>query len=381
MKKLTNEEFIKKAKEIHGNEYNYLKTNYVNANTKVCIICHKHGEFWQKPSKHLLGQGCKECGKNKISKAVSLTNEEFIKKAKEIHGNEYDYSKVDLEHRDKNGRVCIICKEHGEFWQEPRVHLQGSRCKLCSRDKKIKLQTKDTEQFIVEAKKIHGNKYDYSKVEYKGCLEKVCIICPIHGEFWQTPDNHIHGHGCRKCLSDKISESRKHSIEKFVERAKEVHGNKYDYSKVKYKNCDANVKIICPIHGEFEQTPYNHLHSSGCPYCKGWKLEEEITKFLEDNNITYIRQKRFKWLGQQSLDVYIPSANIAIECQGIQHFKPINYFGGIKAFKYRKKLDKQKSVLCQKNGVKLLYYSNKQMDENIITDKEIILEQIKRGII
>ena len=310
-----------------------------------------------------------------------LTNEEFIKKAKEIHGNEYDYSKVDLEHRDKNGRVCIICKEHGEFWQEPRVHLQGSGCKLCSRDKKIKLQTKDTEQFIVEAKKIHGNKYDYSKVEYKGCLEKVCIMCPIHGEFWQTPDNHIHGHGCRKCLSDKISESRKHSIEKFVERAKEVHGNKYDYSKVKYKNCDTNVKIICPIHGEFEQTPYNHLHSSGCPYCKGWKLEEEITKFLEDNNITYIRQKRFKWLGQQSLDVYIPSANIAIECQGIQHFKPINYFGGIKAFKYRKKLDKQKSVLCQKNGVKLLYYSNKQMDENIITDKEIILEQIKRGII
>lgn len=381
MKKLTTEEFIERAKAVHGDKYDYSKVKYIDAKTKIHIICPKHGEFWQSPPKHLLGQGCKECGKDKISKAVSLTTEEFIERAKTVHGEKYDYSKTDLEQRDEKGRICIICPIHGEFWQEPRVHLQNSGCKLCAKTKKIKMQTKSTEKFINESRKIHGDKYDYSKVQYISTFTKVCIICPKHGEFWQTPDNHIHGHGCRKCLFDKLKESKQQTTEEFIERAKAVHGNKYDYGKVKYKNCDTKVQIICPIHGEFEQTPYNHLHSSGCPHCKGWKLEEEITKFLEKNNISFVRQKKFKWLGKQSLDVYIPSANVAIECQGLQHFKPINYFGGIKAFKYRKKLDERKNVLCKENGVRLLYFSDKQMDENIITDKEEILNEIKRSTI
>ena len=308
-----------------------------------------------------------------------MTTEQFISRSKQIHGNKYDYSKV--EYKGCFIKVCIICPKHGEFWQEPRVHLSGSGCQICRIEKVNKQNTKKYEQFIDEAKQIHGNKYDYSKVEYKGCFDKVCITCPKHGEFWQTPDNHLHGHGCKKCAFEKIGEERRFSKDKFIENAKIIHGEKYDYSKVEYKNCDENIVIICPIHGEFEQTPYNHLHSSGCPYCKNWKLEEEITKFLQENNILFERQKRFNWLGKQSLDVYIPSSNIAIECQGIQHFKPINYFGGIKEFNIRKKLDKQKAKLCKENGVKLLYYSNKQMDNNIITDKEIILNEIKKGVI
>ena len=308
-----------------------------------------------------------------------ITTESFIEKAKQIHGNKYDYSKV--KYVNSTTKVCIICPEHGEFWQEPRSHLSGGGCKLCHHDKLIKINTITKEEFVKRAKEVHGDKYDYSKVEYSSILNKVCIICPEHGEFWQTPDNHLHGHGCKKCVSEKMSKERRNSLEEFINKAKKVHGDKYDYSKVEYKNCDTLVKIICPIHGEFEQIPFNHLHGSSCPYCKNWKLEEEITKFLEENNIFFVRQKKFKWLGRQSLDVYIPCSNIAIECQGIQHFKPINYFGGIKGFENIIRLDKLKKELCDKNGIQLLYYSDKNIDKNVITNKKDILEKIKKGII
>ena len=361
MKKLTTEEFIAKAKEIHGDKYDYSKVEYVNANTKVCIICLEHGEFWQKPVKHLIGHGCMECGKNKISETISLTFEKFIRKAKNVHGDKYDYSKVDLEHRNENGEVCIICPIHGEFWQKPSSHLYGFGCKKCGIEKRNNSQRK--------------------KVEYKGAFVDVCIICKKHGEFWQTPDSHLHGHGCKFCLYDILKNCRRSNKDEFINKARKIHGNKYDYSKVEYINSDTAVTIICPEHGEFKQMPYNHLHGCSCPNCRNWKLEEDITSFLEKNEIKFERQKKFDWLGLQSLDVYIPNANIAIECQGLQHFKPINYFGGIKGYNNRKRLDEQKAKLCKENGVKLLYYSDKQIEDNIITDKEIILEEIKRGII
>ncbi|MBO6254826.1 MAG: hypothetical protein J6O49_14465 [Bacteroidaceae bacterium] len=106
-----------------------------------------------------------------------------------------------------------------------------------------------------------------------------------------------------------------------------------------------------------------------------------MTSFLEENGIEFERQKKFDWLGRQSLDIYVPSVNIGIECQGLQHFKPINYFGGIEGFKKRVKLDKLKKELCDANGINLLYYSDENIDESVITDKELIWEKIKKGII
>ena len=120
-----------------------------------------------------------------------------------------------------------------------------------------------TEQFIEKAKQIHGNKYDYSKVEYVNNHTKVCIICPEHGEFWQTPNSHLNGNGCSSCKGLK-----KLTTKEFIERAKQVHGNKYDYSKTIYVNKRTKVCIICPIHGEFYQTPHNHVYQKqGCPEC------------------------------------------------------------------------------------------------------------------
>lgn len=230
--------------------------------------------------------------------------------------------------------------------------------------------------FITEANTIHSNKYDYSKVKFINSQTKVCIICPEHGEFWQLPYNHLHGKGCVKCTKNFMN------TELFIEKARRIHNNKYDYSKVEYLNKITDVIITCPTHGEYKQKPTYHLSGNGCPKCKFSVLEREIEQLLKENNIHYISQYRDRnILGVQSLDFYLPDKNIAIECQGIQHFKPVDF--GNKGEEYAKKiyektiyLDKEKLDKCIKNNITILYYSDKKYGDNIITDKNVLMEKI-----
>ena len=198
---------------------------------------------------------------------AKLTTEEFIKKAREVHGDRYEYSKV--EYVTNQTKVRIICPKHGEFWQKPVNHLQGKGCLKCGRERTASFHTKSQDQFIQEAKKIHGNKYDYSKVEYVDWQTKVTIICPIHGEFVQSPTSHLQGNGCLKCGNDRTA--LRMTNEDFINKAKAVHGDKYDYSKVQYVYNKTEVCIICREHGEFWQKPKNHLSGYGCPICSGRK--------------------------------------------------------------------------------------------------------------
>ena len=350
-RKKTLNEFIDKAKEVHGNKYDYSKVNYINSQEKVCIVCHEHGEFWQLPFKHLKGQGCPKCFRNNLSDILKFSIDEFIKKAKEKHGYKYDYSKV--EYINNKTKVCIICPEHGEFWQTPHNHLKGYGCSKCSGNYLHTLN-----EFIEKSKEIHGDKYGYSKVDYINALTKVCIVCSEHGDFWQTPHNHLKGQGCPKCFYTKNSEEKKLTLEIFIEKAKEIHGDKYDYSKVNYKGFHDKVCILCKEHGEFWQTPAHHLSGQGCRKCNESKLERITRIFLKKHNIISIQEKTFEWLIKDKnlkLDFYLPEYNVAIECQGIQHFKPINYFGGLKGFEYIKKCDLIKKQKCYENGIKLFY--------------------------
>lgn len=213
-----------------------------------------------------------------------LSQEEFISKAKEVHGDKYDYSKVNYTKAKSN--VCIICPIHGEFWQRADNHLHGKGCPICGHKPVWDKKKGNTEEFIMKAIEVHGNKYDYSKVKYVNNYTKVCIICPIHGEFWQTPANHLHGRGCPKCKGRRISEKRKSNKENFVSKAREIHGDKYDYSLVCYINSCKKVKIICPEHGIFLQSPNSHLQGKGCPYCSGRaKLNNEL--FIERAKIIH----------------------------------------------------------------------------------------------
>ena len=165
------------------------------------------------------------------------TNTKFIEECKQIHGDKYDYSKVN--YVNARTKVCIICPVHGEFWQLPSLHIgQKCGCPLCNGTFK-----KTKTMFVEEARKIHGDKYDYSKAKYEITNKKVCIICPEHGEFWQTPYVHLVGHGCPKC-SGRMKLTR----DEFEQRVREKHGDKYDYSKVEYVNNSIKVSIICAEH-------------------------------------------------------------------------------------------------------------------------------------
>ena len=353
--KKTNKQFIEEANIRHDFKYDYSKTQYINKREKVCIICPKHGEFWQEASSHLKGCGCPKCGKESSQKRQSLNTEQFIERAKKVHGDKYDYSKT--EYINSSTKICIICPIHGEFWQTPTEHLRGRGCKKCG-DLSVGIKNSKitTDEFIERAKKVHGDKYDYSKTEYISPRKKICIIDKEFGEFWMMPYAHLNGQGCPSRRGEKISKANSKSKEKFIEDAIQIHGDKYDYSKTEYINSSTKICIICPIHGEFWQRPKDHTQGIGCPVCKSSHLEMEIKNWLDNNNVEYVYQYRDKIFGLQSLDFYLPKYNIAIECQGEQHFRPVKYFGGIKEYNKVKKLDKIKKEICDKNGIRLIYY-------------------------
>lgn len=176
--KLSNELFINKAKQIHDDTCDYSNVNYINGNTKIKILCKIHGEFKQLPMNHLKGRKCPVC-----SNRHKITNELFIEKANKIHGDKYDYSQINYINSQTN--IKILCKEHGIFEQLPINHVKGNQCYKCSNI------VKNTEDFIKKSNNIHKNLYDYSKTKYKSSIEKVIIICKIHGDFLQCPNDHL----------------------------------------------------------------------------------------------------------------------------------------------------------------------------------------------
>ena len=284
-----------------------------------------------------------------------LTTEEFIERSIKIHGDKYDYSKV--AYIKAKVKVCIICPEHGEFWQTPDKHLIGHECPYCNT--KVK---PSREEYIKKVNNVHNFKYDYSELIYKNKDTKICVICNEkdefgfkHGKFYVTAHNHLNGCGCPKC-----AKKYRYSTEEIIKRFKYIHNDKYDYSKTEYKNTKTKICIICPKHGEFWQAPYHHINGCGCPKCNVSKLEENTAFFLKTNNIAFEQQKHFDWLGLQSLDFYLPDYNIAIECQGEQHFKPVDFAGkGVewaeKIFKNNIIRDKNKLKLCDTHNIKLNY--------------------------
>lgn len=226
-----------------------------------------------------------------------------------------------------------------------------------------------TEEFIEKAKVIHGDKYDYSLVDYINAKTRISIICPEHGVFEQRPDNYLEGNGCPLCGNLTISKKLSKKSKAFIEQAKQIYGDKYDYSLVDYENTYKKIKIICPVHGEFEQRPNNHLNGYGCPICSESKGERKIRIFLKNNNIHFFQEYRFKdCKDKKSLpfDFYIPSKNLLIEYNGGQHYKSVKHFGGQNSFLIRKHHDWLKRKYARDNNIKLLtipYWDFKIIDE------------------
>jgi len=212
------------------------------------------------------------------SKKQTGSREEFIEKARGIFGDIYGYSKVQYVNRLTD--VIIICEIHGEFTQRPASHLRGIGCSMCSRQIQTENQIDTRETFIEKAIKIHGDTYGYSKIQYVGSNIPVIIICKIHGEFQQRPNSHTQGQGCSKCAGN-----HQYTTIEFVEKAKGIYGDKYDYSEVEYKSAMEKIRVICPKHGLFLKTPNDFINNhSGCKDCydyRGISQKSNREEFIE----------------------------------------------------------------------------------------------------
>ena len=295
----------------------------------------------------------------------------FLENAKIKHNNIYNYDKFIY----KTARISgtIICPIHGDFEQRPDNHLQGKGCVKCGYNKLKNLFTKTKEKFVEESNIIHNNKFDYSKSNYVNDSTKVIITCPTHGDFEQVANHHINGQGCSKCKKEKTAETfnKKYGLS-FIDRAKKIHGDKYDYSKVVYSKMKHNVIIICKKHGKFEQQASNHLSGRGCKICKNSLGESKIEIFLKDNNFSFEREKTFIDCKNKEVlpfDFYLEKFNLIIEFDGEQHFKPMGYFGGEKKLLYTQQNDKIKNEYCQNNNIRLIRisYTDVKNIENILT--------------
>lgn len=234
-----------------------------------------------------------------------LTIEEFIERSILIHGDKYDYSKSI--YINSKTKVKIICCHHGEFEQIPKDHMNGRGCTSCGGTKKL-----TQEEFINKSIEIHKNTYNYSLSIYKNSSTKIVIICNSHGEFMQTPEMHLYGQGCFKCGILKSAITRKMSKNEFIKKSNDVHFNKYNYDLLIYKNTDTKIVIICPNHGEFTQTPHNHL-KYGCIKCGGTKKltqEEFVKKSIEIHGNKY-NYSQAEYKGNKfKVEIICPKHNI-----------------------------------------------------------------------
>jgi len=270
--------------------------------------------------------------------AKRKTTQQFIEDAKKVHGDKYNYSLI--QYKNNKTKVKIICPEHGVFEQRPNHHLKGQGCKKCSIILKLNEQRKTTQQFIEDAKKTHGDKYDYSLVQYKNARTKVKIICPVHGIFEQRAINHLDGRGCQKCGG-----TIKKSTQQFIEKAQEIHGDKYDYSLVDYRNAHTKVKIICPEHDTFEQSPHSHLNGRGCKKCKNISIsnifKKSIQQFIIDAKKIHGDKYNYSLVQYKNSDTKV---KIICPVHGIFEQKPDNHLQGCGCPKcvgrYRKKYAK-----------------------------------------
>lgn len=340
--------------------------------------------------------------------------EKYLQKARETHGNKYDYSLFQENFSGSSSKISVICRIHGEFKQNAWEHAKGAGCQKCAFD----ARTNKWEEMKARFREIHQNKYDYSlsQASYKDSRSTINIICPIHGKFKLIACKHMQGRECRSC------HSWKYYLPKFIEK----HGTKYDYSLAEktFKTCESMITIICPDHGEFKQRASNHVHGNGClicsnripittdkwiarfndihdnfydysllddtiktyltkieiicpdhgrfwqkiayhiegckcPKCKMSKGALKVFKFLHDHDIPYIDQHKFEDLvgindGLLRFDFYLPETEILIEYDGQQHFRAMGVFGGEEIFERVQIHDKLKDEYAKNNNIRLI---------------------------
>jgi len=263
-----NEDFIAELRVVHGDKYNLSLVDYKGAFELATLICSDHGPF-TKPAREFLKYGCPQCSVGIRAAKRTLTTDQFISNARVVHGEIYDYSRT--QYVKSSARVSIICKSHGEFLQLANVHTSGSGCPKCAQEAGYMHKLLSTKEFIIRANAIQDGRYTYDRTKYTGSKKKLVVTCPEHGDFECYAGNHLKGHGCARCSGYG------RTTEEFIHDAREIHNDKYDYSLTEFISVDSKVTIICPDHGAFEQRALGHLHGKGCTGCQrdNWRLDNE----------------------------------------------------------------------------------------------------------
>jgi len=361
--------FISQANKVHDSKYDYSKSLYIDARSKVAIQCPIHGEFLQLPRKHLSGQQCPTCAVKGANNYRRLTYEQFIHRANQIHGTRYVYGIYKINNmRDK---IAITCKTHGVFTQSIVAHLlHGSGCRLCQKPNTKPISTNaiiyDTKWFIDKAQKLYGSYYDYSAISYDGSESPVQIICPLHGEFKQAARDHLQGFGCSACGINRLSELNRKDFRQFIAEATVIHGSQYDYTKSHYINQDTQIDIVCKDHGVFTQNPRHHLRGQGCQKCAISSGQNSLYQFINTIYDGVIQLNNRDILDGKEIDIYLPAIKLGVEYHGL-------YFH---SFNIRENAEDRarhaiKTDLCNIHEIKLL-----QIFENEWINKRRLIESM-----
>lgn len=280
-----------------------------------------------------------------------LTTEEFIKRSIAVHGNVLSYKNT--KYVNAKTKVIITCPIHGDFEQLPNGHLKSTGCPKCAKDK----ERSSTEEFIIRAKEIHGDKYDYSKVEYKTAHVKVIAICSEHGEILIDPNDHLKGFGCNQCGNESAKNKNKKSQSVFIEESNIVHNNQYSYENVVYINNNSKVSITCPVHGDFEQSPIKHLNGQGCKICRCSHTYTDLPTILYYLRVTVGKIKTYK-IGITSSS--IANRYEARDLKNIEILQEWKYANGKDAYEIEQKILKDNKKY-KYTGLPLLVSGNSEL--------------------
>jgi hypothetical protein len=347
-KKISLEEFIQNSSLIHKNSYDYSHVNFKNLHDMVNIVCKKHGIFIQKAYQHLYGKGCMKCYYDRKKSNIFI----FINKSKEIYKDKYNYSK--FEYIDSKSKSIIICDNNHELMVSPNRHLSGKTfCERC-------YQLDYKKKWIPILESIENFKYFLLKGDF---VEIQCLKCS--NIFTRKCSVHLKLKNCPYCRPNKDS------LETFIKKSKDQHGELYDYSKVDYISSKHNINLICDKGHSFLQNANNHLQGIKCPKCNRFDLKENsLYQFIKSNTNIEVKSSNRLILKGKELDIYIPELGIAFEFNGLYWHSEI----------YKdKKYHIEKTKLCLDKNVNLIHVWEDDWDykQNIV--KSIILNKLGKS--
>jgi len=260
MARFTTEQWINKAKSVHGDKYDYSISKYTHSKDKISILCYIHGEFKQVAGQHLIGYGCKRCSEE----GRRTSHDDYVKKAKKAHDNKYEYVKDS--YIGGTHKVKVICPTHGEFSVSAKDHLAlKTGCKKCASEK----LRNTTKYFIEKAIKVHGDTYIYENTKYSKSNEHVCITCRKHGDFEQIAQYHLQGAGCPSCSI----ESTGWTYSKWKEQAER--SARFNSYKVYILKCYNDDEVFFKVGKTFLTVAQRYQGATNMPY------EYEVIKVIE----------------------------------------------------------------------------------------------------